>query len=94
MYDDLTHKFSLDFGDGVTVTAVIDVKKLRESKGKLQFCVVEWDGKRKESHKPLYKQWMIDVQQKAADLLPGKIMWMFEKEVYAFEPGKVAQKRI
>ena len=88
MSDDLTHRFTLDFGDGVTVSAVLDVEKLRKSRGKAQFCNVIWDGNRKESHKSLYRQWMLDVQQRAAELLPGKIMWVFQTEIYTLEPGK------
>jgi hypothetical protein len=90
---DTNHKFTCDFGDGVFATGTIDVAELRKTRGKTRFFVVERLGERKESHKPKYLEWMMEVHQAAAELLPGRILYAFMPrtnvyEFYAFEPGK------
>jgi len=87
------HQFTCDFDDGVNVTASIDLDALRRGKGKAQFILIEWNGERTEKHITGYRHWMLDINQKAAELLAGRILWSFQPnpnthEIYEFEPGK------
>lgn len=90
------HTFRCEFGDGVTATATIDVGLLRAGKGKTQFLTIEWDGERQNRHFSAYKRWMLTVQQHAAELLPGRILWVINNggsaEMYRLEPGKPPQR--
>ena len=86
------HTFSCDFGDGAGVSARIDVDALRNGKGKTQYLFIEWTGKPGPAHLPKYRAWMMTVQQRAAELLPGRILWTIQTgpkvwEFYALEPG-------
>jgi hypothetical protein len=86
------HTFSCDFGDGAGATARIDVDALRSGKGKTQYLFIEWTGKPGPAHLPKYRAWMMTVQQRAAELLPGRILWAVQTgpnvcEFYALEPG-------
>ena len=87
------HEFTCDFGGGVKATATIDVNVLRQGKGKSQFLSVVWEGKRNSSHFAAYRDWMLTVQQHAAELLPGRILWAIQTdprttEYFALEPGQ------
>lgn len=88
-----THTFTCEFGGGVTATATIDPGVFRASHNQTRVVNVEWQGQVKPRHVPHYRRWMIEVQQKAADLTSQKIMWAFQPdtntvEIYGFEPGK------
>ena len=90
--EESNHKFACNFGCGVTATATIDLGALRKGNGKAQFIFIEWEGTRTDKHIAAYRNWMLDVHQKAAELLPGRILWIFKpnsntNEIYEFEPG-------
>jgi hypothetical protein len=87
------HEFTCDFGGGVKATATIDVDALRRGRGQSQFLLLEWVGKPNYTHTAAYRAWMLSVQQQAAELLPGRILWAFRSdqrttEHFALEPGQ------
>lgn len=87
------HEFTCDFGGGVKATATIDVNVLRQGRGKSQYLSVVWEGKRNSTHLAAYRDWMLTVQQQAAELLPGRILWAIQidprtTDYFALEPGQ------
>jgi hypothetical protein len=87
------HEFTCDFGGGVKATATIDVNALKKGRGTSQYLSVVWEGKPNSTHTAAYRAWMLSVQQQAAELLPGKILWAIQidprtREFFALEPGQ------
>lgn len=90
MSNDL-HTYTCKFRAGLSATATLDVQALREGQGKTQYVTIEWTGGKPHKRDiPTYIRWMLEIQQAAADLLPGRVLYwpIGSKTYYVLEPGK------
>jgi hypothetical protein len=78
--------FMHDFGGGIRCQVSIDINHPHGSKDFM------WDGKPTRAVIPEYRKWMHTVNQKIADGIEGKVLWILHSgkrrwEYWSYTPG-------